>query len=52
MVFDEYPELVAGIKGLSEETTTVFTVCTSVDQRHVGTSSDQRKRFGNEVEVR
>jgi adenosylhomocysteinase len=53
MVFDEYPELVEGIKGLSEETTTgVHRLYEREINGTLGTSSDQRKRLCNEVEVR
>ena len=51
VVLDKYPELAAGIKGISEETTTgVFAFPRA--ERHASHAGHQRERFGDQVEVR
>ena len=41
MVFDKYPELASGIRGLSEETTTSLR---TYEKRHLGNAGNKRER--------
>jgi hypothetical protein len=52
MVLDQFPELVAGIRGISEETTTGYTACTSAWPKARCPAGHQHQRLGHQVEIR
>ena len=53
IMHDEYPELMAEVRGLSEETTTgVHRLLRDGARRHAQGAGVQRQRFGHQVEVR
>ena len=52
MVLDKYPELIAGIRGISEETTTgVHRLYERDEQRNSAYACYQCKRFGYQIKV-